>query len=141
MKKTRAEETLIVALPEIKQGNEVKTMLWDSFENMQPLRAKEKTVTYLNRQFTGIAKDGRAHGVASFTSTVSIVDTPAADNKSARITLGADGAYFPLDKAAAETVTAKIIYQADREMTLYAQNENGRKKTCLRCRQKVRLAA
>ncbi len=129
MEKTRAEETLTVTLPETKKGNGVRTMVWDSFENMQPLRAQEKTEIYVNRQFTGIAKDERAHGVATFTGAVDIVDTPSADSKSARITLGTDGAYIPLDKAATGSFTAKIVYQADSDVTLFAKNENGRKET------------
>lgn len=82
--------------------------------------------TYLNRQFTGIAEDGRAHGVASFTGGVNIVDTPSATNKSAKITLGADGAYFPLEQIATENFNAKIIYQADRDVTLCAKDKNGK---------------
>ncbi len=125
----------MVTLPEIKKGNEVKSMRWDSFKDiglMHTGKEEENIITtYLNRQFTGIANDGRAHGVASFTSTVSIVDTPSADNKSARITLGADGAYVPLEQVPAENFTAKIVYQADSDVTLFAKNESGRKETLL----------
>lgn len=102
---------------------------------------KHTITTYLNRQFTGIAKDGRAHGIASFTSTVSIVDTPSADNKSAAVALGRDGAYFPLDKAAEENFTAKIIYQADSDVTLFAKNENGRKENLLTLPARSRLGS
>lgn len=82
--------------------------------------------TYLNRQFTSIAKEKRAHSVASFTSTVSIVDSPGANNKSAKIILGTDGAWFPLEQTAAENFNAKIIYQANRDVTLCAKDENGK---------------
>ncbi len=82
--------------------------------------------TYLNRQFTGIAEDGRAHGVVSFTSAVNIVNNPSTTNKSAVVKLGADGAYFPLEQIATENFNVKIIYQSDRDVTLCAKDGNGK---------------
>lgn len=128
--KAQGEETLAVTLPDVEEGHEVRAMLWDSFENMEPLQAEDKEsdaiTTYLNRQFTSVATNGRAHGVVSFTSNVEIVDTPSADNKSAAITLGSDGAYFPLETAAKGRFTAKTIYQADGAVTLFAKDEKGK---------------
>ena len=96
-------------------------------ENIQNITSGTVAITtYLNRQFTGISLDGRAHGVASFTSAVSIVDSPSSIDKSAQITLGSDGAYFPLDQTAAENFTAKLIYQSNDEITLFAKDENGK---------------
>lgn len=82
--------------------------------------------TYLNRQFTSVGEDSRAHGVASFTGAVNIVDTPSATNKSAKIMMGTDGAYFPLEQIAVENFNAKIIYQADRGVTLCAKDKTGK---------------
>lgn len=82
-------------------------------------------VTYLNRQFTSAVLNGRAHGVGSFHGAVSIIDVPSATNKSALVTLGKDGAYFPFEQPAAKNFTAKIIYTADNETEFFAKSQEG----------------
>ena len=83
-------------------------------------------ITYLNKQFTSIATNGRAHGISGFTTGVSIVDFPSELDKSAEIGIGSENAYIPLDETADESVIIKLQYQSDKEIALMAKNKNGK---------------
>ncbi|MCK9478212.1 MAG: heparinase II/III family protein [Firmicutes bacterium] len=94
--------------------------------NEDRVKMQKPVTTYLNKHFTSVKTNGRAHGVVSFYSRVNIIDTPSETNKSADIVLGKDGAYLPFDKTVKENFTAKIIYKSNKAVTLNIKNSNGK---------------
>ena len=89
--------------------------------------APGEITTLLNKQFTSIARNGRAPGIASFDSTVTIVDAPSELNKSAAIILGKDGDYIPKDQVAIDDFNAKIFCCANDAVSIFVKNTTGQK--------------
>ena len=105
-------------------------------EDKKELEISDLITTYLNKQFTSVVTNGRAHGVASFYSTVNIIDSPNENNKSASILLGKDGAGFPLEQTAEDTFSARVIYKANRDVTLFARDSKGKENKLITLAQK-----
>lgn len=93
----------------------------------QKERPQDPPKLYLNRQYTSIATNGRAHGAISFTSEAVIVDEPAKTNKSLKAVLKDDGVFFPLEQPANTKFAASVIYQSSDDVMLTGKNTQGHK--------------